>query len=52
MGNGEINASGLTASLVRAVGSVAEFGTMLAKSAMDANLETVKPGQPVWLSSA
>jgi hypothetical protein len=49
MCNGEVDARGLTAALVRPVGSLGEFGCALKQSGLGAVLRSVRPGEPVWL---
>lgn len=49
MGNGEINAVGITAKLVWPVGTLAEFETKLGQSGLGAELARVEPGVPVWI---
>jgi L-ascorbate metabolism protein UlaG (beta-lactamase superfamily) len=49
MGNGEINAVGCTAGLVRSVGTVEEFERMLERSGIGAGLRRASPGEPVCL---
>jgi L-ascorbate metabolism protein UlaG (beta-lactamase superfamily) len=51
MGNGEINAVGCTAGLVRSVGTVQGFGRMLERSGIGAALRRAPPGEPVCFTA-
>lgn len=51
MGNGEINAVGCTAGLVRSVGTVEGFERMLEESGIGAGLRRAPPGEPVCFNA-
>jgi len=49
MNNGDLNQSGLLASLVRSKGTLTEFKRLIAKSEYDISVENVVPGVPFFI---